>query len=154
MKTTTKILLATVAASAFGISSANALVATANANIVAPLSIGQTTALSFGSFSSSPTAGTITSGGAATGGVVTLAPGNDARFNTVGTANATYTAVVDPTATLSNGAATMTAALTVVNGHTFSAAGADTFPVSGILSVPANQPLGAYTGTYNINIHY
>jgi Mat/Ecp fimbriae major subunit len=134
---------------------------TANARVVTPISVSAGAALQFGSFAASGTAGTINQAGTVTGGVTAISGGATraaGTFTVTGenSANTAYTFTLPSTATLTNGANSMTATLTYSsgNGSRTLISGTDTVTVNGSLAVSANQAAGAYTGTYNVTAVY
>ena len=142
-------------------SSAYAISATANARVVTPVAVSQTSALEFGSFASSATAGTITQAGVVTGGVTAVASGatrSAGVFAVTGESSATtaYTFTFPATATLTSGSNTMTAALALASGTTARnlTTGSDTVTINGTLTVALNQAAGVYTGTYSVTVAY
>ncbi len=150
------ITAAALAVSVFAASVANAATTTgsASATVIGPLSVTQQTAMNFGSFSSSATAGTINSFGAVTGGVTAISLGSPAIFNATGNPNSSFFITGSPTATLTNGANSMIATLTMPASSAFDNTGARIFNVTGVLAVAANQVAGTYTGTYTVNVNY
>lgn len=142
----------------------------AGVNLITPLTITETAALHFGSMSVSATPGTavLSTQGVrtATGGVnlsALLPAHSTANYNVSGAANATYAITLPATITVSSGANNMTIgallARTASAGAdgltgTLTAGGIDNFRVGGTLTVPANQPAGQYTGTFNVTVAY
>ena len=157
---TAAVVLVSSAAYAAGGNGLPSISATANATVVNPVLISQTTGLNFGTFAVSPTTGgTINSSGATTGGVNAI-PGTGATaaaFAVTGSGSS-YTIVGDPNVTLSdtvnNANPTMTAALTYPSSPRTLTGGNDSFNVSGVLTVAANQAADPYAGTYNVSVHY
>jgi Mat/Ecp fimbriae major subunit len=148
--------------------SANALAANSNGDISAnvvgiPLGISQTTALIIGNFSSGAASGTIDQSGAVTGGVI-AASGGPTRsagvFTVTGSGNSNYSFTLPATATISSGGNNMTTTLTFASSGTSGtvvralSSGTENVTINGSLAVPANQALGAYTGTYNVTVTY
>ena len=135
----------------------------ASATIASPISIAETTALSFGSVTAGTTAGTVVvapAGGATYGGGVTNFGGGavPAAFSVTGAINTAFSVTVDTTATLSSGVNSMTVSSFATNllagAGTLSATGTSVVNVGATLNVAANQPAGAYTGTYNVTVNY
>jgi hypothetical protein len=162
--------LALVAAGATAPTYAATTTASATANVIVPIAIAKAADLSFGKFASGASAGSVTikTDGTRTVSNVTAAGGtlSAASFNITGEPNATYT--IDTTATsanLTSGANNLGLALvtdltgggaasgTVATG-TLSGAGAQTLFVGGTLTVGANQPNGAYTGSVSVAVAY
>jgi len=132
---------------------------TANARVVTPLSVAATTALQFGNFAASATAGTISQAGAVTGGVTAITSTRTAGvFTVTGEASAStpYTFTLPANVSLTSGANSMTATLSLASGTSARTltSGTDTVTVNGSLAVAANQVAGAYTGTYTITANY
>lgn len=146
--------------------------ATANATVIAPITIANGLTLEFGKVVAG--AGTVTiaaADGARTDAPAALTPGGQrgtvraATFNVTGDGASTY-AITLPSAdvSLSDGAThTMTVnAFTVAAGTTGSvagaigtlAAGAGVLNVGATLTVAALQAPGAYTGTYAVTVAY
>lgn len=133
----------------------------ATAQIAAPISIGETASLSFGTVTTSATAGTvvITTAGArtVTGGVSTLggAPAAGA-FSVAGEGTASYTVSLPSSASLSGPGTAMTVDGFSISGLTTRSlvGGADTFSLGATLNVNANQTSGAYSGSYTVSVNY
>ena len=148
--------------------------ATANANVIAPITIANGLTLEFGNVVAG--AGTVTIAAATgnrTDSVPALTPGGQkgtvraATFNVTGEGTSTYAITLPSNAvTLSDGAGvpnTMTVnAFTVAAGTTGSvtgtvgtlAAGAGVLNVGATLNVAALQAPGSYTGTYAVTVAY
>jgi hypothetical protein len=135
------------------------------ARVLNATSVSQTSTLNFGSFASSSAAGTINQAGAVTGGVTAVSSGetrSSGIFAVAGdsTNDTTYTFTLPNTATIgiggSAGTNPMTVGLTFANGSATRTlvSGADTVTINGVLSVAANQPAGAYTGSYTVTANY
>ncbi len=139
----------------------------AKARVLNATLVSQTTALDFGSFIASGTAGTINqSGSIITGGITSVTAGTSAVFNVNTGANGGdssndvgYTFGLPTEAIISlNGAGSnpMTADLSFASGtanRTLSS-GIDNVTINGLLHVAANQPAGLYTGTYDVTANY
>jgi hypothetical protein len=151
---TLSILALAVTALTASVAQAQAATGTASATVVGSLSIVQQTALNFGSFAPSATAGTIDSYGNTTGGVTGFGGATPAVFNATGSPTTNFTIVSDATVKLTSGANSMTATLTAPTVSVTDSTGNRAFNVTGSLPVAASQPSGSYTGTYNINVHY
>lgn len=154
-------------------STGSAIAAVANATstgiVLAPIAITKAADLSFGSFTSSATAGTVTvspNNARGVSGGVTAAGGTStaARFDVVGSGTSTYSISLSGTSVLTSGADTM--AFTRVSDVSASAittgevttgtltAGAQSIFVGGVLTVAANQPAGTYGGTVIATVEY
>lgn len=161
MKNTIKLSLAATAAflaSATLAQAANSVTTTATATVLSPIAITQSRALTFGSFTSGSTAGTINNAtNAKTGGVTNIDAnaGAPAIYTVTGSANATFAITAPSTVTLaSTGKPSMVATLSTPPGGVLNASGTLDFNISGVLAVAANQPAGAYSGTYNVTVAY
>jgi hypothetical protein len=134
----------------------------ASATIVTPIAITAGTAMSFGNVTPPPTGdGTASSGGTVTPGVGQTGTPSHGTFNVTGQASATYDfSGSDSSVSLSGPGPAMTAALTYEsdNGDTtvgaLSAGGTDLLTATGVLTIPAGQVAGAYTGNYNVVVNY
>jgi hypothetical protein len=162
-------LSAVFTTSALAQQSANVTTDPSTTTIVAPITISNTTALTFGSFAISSTAkGTLTigtDGGRTEGGGVTLTGDNDlgsaADFIVGGETDYSYaiTMPTDLTLTTAEGATDSVKTMTVssfvnsfgaategiVTSTLTGIAADDTFTIGGTLTVAANQAVGAYT---------
>lgn len=154
---------AIAAVAAVALTGANALAGTttgsASVTILSPITVTETAQLSFGSISSSATAGTVVvaPGGTVTygGGVTNFGGGAvPAAFNISGTGNSAYTVVTDTSTLLTSGANSMTVDQFTNNASGSLTAGADSFNIGATLNVGINQPDGVYTGTYNVTVNY
>ncbi|MDR3682758.1 MAG: DUF4402 domain-containing protein [Geothrix sp.] len=134
------------------------------ANFLTAISLSKVTDLNFGSAIMSGTAGTVvltpTGARSATGGV-TLASGGlvgPATFTVTGDAAATYAITLPSSITLNGaGGATLTVspvASTPSATGLLDGTGQQTLAVGGTLNVAANQPAGAYSGTFNVTVAY
>ena len=137
---------------------AEAITANSNANIAAPISIAESTALNFGFASTSGSSGTVEISLAgvqsATGGVGALGGSlSQGIFTVTGETNNAFTTTVDATSTLSGPGTNMIATLSNDAPSNLSG-GSATINVSGSLAVGVNQTTGAYTGTYSITVSY
>ncbi|MFT6332102.1 MAG: hypothetical protein ACJAW3_000429 [Lentimonas sp.] len=134
---------------------------TASANIVAPISVKQTTALNFGSFSSTGSPGTIDEKGQAQGGVTSVSSGQAGVFTVEGLTSGGYEFDIPTTAVISDrisGSNQMTVNLASdTEGTLNSSSGgssASNITVTGVLDVDANQAIGEYSGTYPVTVNY
>jgi hypothetical protein len=156
MKRMTKLAATVLAANAFVASAAfaDSITSTATATIVAPISIVENQALSFGTFASTTTPGQVSAFGTS-GAILRIADGQLGIFTVTGTGNSVYTLDNPGALTLSSaGRPPMSGTVDVLYGQRNLTSGTDTIEVNGILDVPANQPSGTYTGTYTLNVHY
>jgi hypothetical protein len=141
--------------------------ATGTATVITPIGITKTADLDFGSFSS------ITDGA---GGTVVIAPNGNrsatgdvalstvgsatvsaASFNVAGQADATYAITLPESATLTNGANTMsidTFTSSPGTSGTLDNTGKQSLAVGGTLHVGATQAAGTYAGTFNVSVEY
>lgn len=157
-------LVAIVGIAGFSASQADAAGATGNASltVAAPLTITETTALTFGSVTVGSTGGTIvvTAGGATsyTGDVASFGgtSGTAALFTLGGEGGASYTVSAMTSALGLTGPGTAMPLGTFTNnaGGTLGGAGSDTFNVGATLTVNADQAAGSYTGTYTFTVDY
>ncbi len=143
-----------------GASVANRAVATGTGQLTVfmPITLAQTQGLDFGAITSraSGTVAIAQATGARTvaGGVGALAvnPGAVGAFAVSGQLNAAINVVVGANITGFTGGLTGTTVAanlpTVLTGNTA------TFNVGGSLTVPANTPAGAYTGSYTVAVNY
>lgn len=149
--------------------------ATANATVIAPITIAKNLSLEFGNVVAG--AGTVTiaaADGTRTNTPPTLSPGatqqglvRAATFDVTGEGTSTYAITLPATAVELTQTGTPTnkmtvTAFTVAAGATGSvagtvgtlAAGAGVLNVGATLNVAAAQPAGAYTGTYAVTVAY
>lgn len=142
--------------------------ATANANadavIVQPIAVVNTSGLNFGRIAADSAASTVTidSAGGRTGSLpnVLIMTGSNpsaAGFDVTGAAGLAYSITVPATTTLNgpNGnsmVATLNPSKT--SGTLSSPAGTDSFSVGGSLAVGANQAAGAYKGSFQVAVQY
>lgn len=154
-----------VAASIFAVTAflvfgehAEAISANSNARIAVPITISESSALSFGFASSSGVAGTVVISSAGvqstTGGVGALGgPHSQGIFAVTGETNNAFNTTVDATSTLSGPGTNMTATLSN-DAPANLTSGAATINVSASLAVGINQTNGIYSGTYSITVNY
>jgi hypothetical protein len=147
---------------------------TANATVVTPIAINQTTPLSFGRFSTPGTAGSVTIaatvGGARTvsGGTVLVTTGGPTALGNSGVCavngepNLIYTvSALTATALTRTGGGGVDMPLAIVTSPAagsatglLDASGAQTLYVGGTLTVAGTQTPGTYTGTYSVTVEY
>jgi hypothetical protein len=155
-----KKLLATLAIATAALASAvYAATATgdATATVATALSVEQTTALSFGTFTSGTSTGTINTAGTASGGVTKISNGNPGVFTITGAQNTAINSISGDTAIiLTGGDQSMDATLTYPASGTIvtNSSGVATFNVTGVLNVAANQPARTYSTTYGVTVNY
>jgi Mat/Ecp fimbriae major subunit len=155
-----KIALLGAAAIAMVSTGANAATtsATAEVDILAPVTLAQTAGLDFG---------VVAAGGAA--GSVTLTPASDVRtctgvacvgaanrgaFSVVGANGYTVVITVAPTTTLTGTGSPMSLSLLSSTPTVIASGLPQTFHVGGTLAVGAAQTAGSYTGTYSVSAEY
>ena len=161
-----KTLLSGVAALALvaAAHSAQAADATGNtsASVIAPITIAQGAALSFGNISPSGTTGTvvISTAGARTATNVDLLTGGTvaaATFNVGGSGASTYTITL-PTSLTLNGSVSGTMLVNGFNhdvvGTPALSSGTASFAVGATVAVDAAQAAGTYTGDYTVTVNY
>jgi len=138
--------------------------AEASARIVSPLQITKTADLKFGNIAAGPSAGTvdmaITDVRTAAGGVTLISAGNvsnAAAFDIIGSPDATFTISLPSSILIASGANNMMVDNFVSSlGATsaLDAQGAAALKVGALLNVDANQPVGLYTGTFDVTVAY
>jgi hypothetical protein len=145
-----------------GVAQAADATSSATAKVVTPITVSNTAALAFGSFSAG-SGGTILIGtdGARskTAGVVLLnsSTGAAAAFAVNGENNTTYTISLPTTVSVSDGTNTMSLGSFVSNPSgtgTLSGSGAQTINVGATLTVASSQAAGNYTGSFNVSVEY
>lgn len=144
--------------------SATAADATGNASatIATPISVSESSSLSFGTILAGASQSTIvvsTAGARSLGsGDATLFGGTPAAaaFDVTGEGSASYSvSFTDGTLTRDGGSETMTVdTFTDDSGGSISGGGSDSFNVGATLTVAANQVAGSYTGTYTVSVDY
>ena len=126
--------------------------------VINAITVTQTQGLDFGAVTSGQ-AGTVqiaqaTGARSVTGGVGAVAanPGQAGAFSVKGQLNAAINVLVGANITGFGGGLTGT---TLASGlPSVLTGGAATFSVGGVLSIPANTPAGAYTGSYTVAVNY
>lgn len=166
MKTALRTAAASVAIASLAVSApAWAVTETANAEaeILAALDVtldATRNTLDFGSIAESGSGGTVTltPAGALTcgSGLVCSGAVETPNFGIDGEANAAVNiSLTSSNITLTSGANTMPVALsTSAATLTLNGTGTGTFDVGGALTVAANQPVGTYTGSLEVNVVY
>lgn len=111
------------------------------ATIVSPVALESSPGLEFGGVVSGGTAGTVASA---------------ATFSVTGEPDATYSILVPESATVVDGAHSMTVATSTGSPDVAGAppAGTRTFDVVASLAVGADQAPGSYTGTFDVTVAY
>lgn len=135
---------------------------TADAEVVLPISISNTTGMNFGRVSPTGIAGTVVLNAASTrtptnvdllsGGTVAAA-----TFVVRGGASEAYAITLPASATITSGANNMTVdSFTHDAGGspTLDATGNDSFNVGATLNVGASQAAGSYSGTFSVTVDY
>ena len=141
------------------------LTGTASATVIQPISIVATAPLSFGVMAQPAAAGTVTvstSGAVSTsGGMVgntAIAQGSSGpqagKFRVSGEPGRQFFVALPTAATVSRSGGSMTITLFTVGALTGSPVGTLDIAVGGTLAVGAAQPVGTYTGTYQITASY
>ena len=170
MKTITRFALTTVAALTL-VSTVSAAQnsattsATATANIVSPIAISNSGPLNFGDVVATALLGTVVvgpgSGRTSTGGTFlgSSAGVSAAAFTVTGATGYAYTVSfpLSPISITGPGAATMSVDTFTSNPATSNGlltGGTQALTVGGTLHVAANQPLGAYSGLFNVTVTY
>ncbi|UCB55241.1 MAG: DUF4402 domain-containing protein [Thiotrichales bacterium] len=159
------IIAAGAAALSAGIYSASTLAAsvtsTANATVIAPMTIGETQALDFGDIAEDGTGGTVAldaSTGARTpgGGASASAGGGDQRgiYAITGVAGKTYSISIPGINLTGPGGATMSVVFTNDAALTIPGAGSDNIGVGGTITLGAGQTAGNYSGNYTVTVDY
>ena len=138
--------------------------ADASAKIVEPLQITKTADLKFGNIAAGPSAGqvdmSISDVRTATGGVTLITAGNvsnAAAFDIIGYADASFTISLPSSILIASGANDMLVDNFVSSlgaTSTLDAAGAAALKVGATLNVDANQPVGLYTGSFDVTVAY
>lgn len=157
-----KIALLGAAAIAMVSTGANAATvsATAEVDILAPVTLAQTAGLDFGTVASGAAAGTVAIGTGVdtrtcSAGLACVGASSRGAFSVVGASTYTVAITVAASTTLTGAGAPMSLALTAPSTPTIVANGLpQTFYVGGTLTVGAAQAAGTYTGTYNVSADY
>jgi len=156
-----KIALLGAAAVAMISTGANAATvsATAEVDILAPVTLAQTAGLDFGVVAAGAAAGTVTLTPASdvrscTAGLACVGAANRGAFSVVGASGYTVIISVAPTTTLTGVGAPMSLSLTSSTPSVIASGLAQTFHVGGTLAVGAAQTAGSYTGTFSVSADY
>lgn len=156
-----KIALLGAAAFAMVSTGANAATvsATAEVDILAPVTLSQTAGLDFGVVAAAAAAGTVTLTSASdvrtcSVGLACVGAASRGAFAVVGANGYTVAVTVAPSTTLTGAGAPMSLALTPSNAIIIATGLTQTFYVGGTLTVGAAQVAGTYTGTYSVSADY
>lgn len=155
----------TVLSVGVGLAQQNSDTATADvtADVVAAIAISTTTDMNFGKVVAGATGGTVvlTTAGvrSATGGATLGNAGATAAaaFDVTGESGATYAITLPPSsATIISGSDQMTvdAFDSDPDGTGTLTGGSETLNVGATLNLDANQPVGTYTGTFDVTVAY
>jgi len=137
--------------------------ASASATVISPIAVTNPVGLNFGQIVAGSGAGTVvlTAAGVRSIGTGTTELGNSgsvaaAGFSVTGNADSTYSISVEAgPVDITSGSDTMTVGSFTRSKTTGTlTSGADTFTVGGTLGVAAAQPVGAYSGTFNVVVTY
>ena len=135
----------------------------ASATVESAISIVETTAMNFGTFAPTASAGTVTiatTGARTSTNVDELASSPSAATFTVTGGNLAAYSITLPASsiTLSDGGSETMSVDTFVSdaggSPALNGSGSDTFNVGAVLTVGANQVAGSYTGTYTVTVNY
>ncbi len=156
-----KIALLGAAAVAMISTGANAATvsATAEVDILAPVTLAQTAGLDFGVVAAGAAAGTVTLTPASdvrtcSAGLACVGAANRGAFSVVGANGYTVVITVAPTTTLTGLGAPMSLSLTASTPLVIASGLPQTFHVGGTLAVGAAQTAGTYNGTYSVSADY
>jgi len=157
-----KIALLGAAAIAMVSTGANAATvsATAEVDILAPVTLSQTAPLDFGVVAAAAAAGTVqlpnnSDTRICSVGLACVGLANRGAFSVTGANTYTVVVTVDASTTLTGGGgAPMTLNLDPSVSTLVATGAAQTFHVGGTLTVGAGQGAGTYTGTYNVSADY
>lgn len=160
MKNATKIIFISAFAM-FGLQSTSYAAtssATASATVLSPVAVTKSSDLDFGKIISGASAATVTltgTGGFNCGaGLTCTGTHNAAAFGITGSNNETVTVATDSAVNLQSGSNSMSATLAPSSSSLTLTGGVASFNVGGALSVAANQPAGAYAGSFNVTVNY
>jgi hypothetical protein len=133
--------------------------ASASVNIVSPLTLKNTSGLDFGTIVG-PFNGEVVEvavdGTPNCAGLTCSGNPSAANFTVAGSANQNLKVTVDPSVQLTSGSNTLSVDLTtdLPTGVTTDGTGAGGFGVGGSLTIPANTPDGAYSGSFQVQVDY
>ena len=156
-----KIALLGAAAVAMISTGANAatISATAEVDILAPVTLTQTAGLDFGVVAAGAAAGTVTLTPASdlrtcSAGLACVGAANRGAFSVVGASGYTVIITVAPTTTLTGPGAAMSLSLAGSTPSVIASGLPQNFWVGGTLAVGAAQNAGTYLGTYSVSADY
>jgi len=156
-----KIALLGAAAIAMVSTGANAATvsATAEVDILAPVTLSQTATLDFGVVAAAAAAGTVqlpnnSDTRVCSVGLACVGAANRGAFSVTGANTYTVVVTVDASTTLTGAGAPMTLNLDPSVSTLVATGAAQTFHVGGTLTVGASQAAGTYLGTYNVSADY
>ncbi len=156
-----KIALLGAAAVAMISTGANAatISATAEVDILAPVTLTQTAGLDFGVVAAGAAAGTVTLTPASdlrtcSAGLACVGAANRGAFSVVGASGYTVIITVAPTTTLTGPGAPMSLSLAGSTSSVIASGLPQNLWVGGTLAVGAAQNAGTYLGTYSVSADY
>lgn len=156
-----KIALLSAAAFAMVSTGANAATqtATAEVDILAPVTLSQTAGLDFGVVAAGAAAGTVvipnnSDARTCSAGLACVGAANRGAFSVVGANTYTVAITVAASTTLTGAGAPMALALSSSAATLVATGSAQTFHVGGTLTVGASQVAGTYTGQYTVSADY
>ena len=133
-----------------------------SAEVITPIALSKTTDLNFGQVVATGSSGTVTisaggslsvTGGAFLGHSTSISA---AAFAVSGQTGASYSISTDSSITIDDGSSdSMTVdSFSPSKSSGTLEGGVDTFSVGATLNVAANQPVGSYTGSFNVTVAY
>ncbi len=154
-------LLGAFAAAAMVSTGANAATqtATAEVDILAPVTLTQTAGLDFGVVAAGAAAGTVTLPNSSnvrtcSAGLACVGAAQRGTFDVTGASSYTIDITVAASTSLTGAGAPMSLTLNPSATSVVATGAAQTFYVGGTLNVGASQVAGTYTGTYNVSADY
>jgi spore coat protein U-like protein len=139
---------------------ANSTVGNAAATIAPAINISKASDLNFGTISVGSNSGIINNEGSTTGGIeiVDSSSSSPAIFDVSGLGDTSYNFTIPDEVTLTDSSSNeIIADLFFANGNSarsLAEAGIEEVAINGSLNVNANQAIGNYSGTYNVNVAY
>jgi Mat/Ecp fimbriae major subunit len=156
-----KIALLGAAVAAMVSTGANAATvsATAEVDILAPVTLSQTAGLDFGTVAAAGTSGTViipnnSDGRTCSVGLVCVGVSNRGAFSVVGASTYNVVITVAASTTLTGAGAPMVLTLDPSATSLVATGTAQTFHVGGTLNIGAAQAAGTYTGQYTVSAEY